>query len=555
MRFARLLPLVLMGLASPAAAQDRAPPAPPAPKLPAPASAPKLIVTISVDQFSADLFAGYRDKFTGGFRRLIDGGAVFPAGYQSHGATETCPGHSTILTGSRPARTGIIANTWIDLKAAREDKAIYCSEDEAVAGSNSRNYSASVTHLKVPTLGDRLKATSPGSRVVSVAGKDRAALMMGGHNTDVALFWGGKEFITLAGRTVPPIGQRANDAIARQLAEPRAALDLPPVCQSRARAVPIGAGKTVGDYRFARAAGDARAFRASPEMDGATLALAAALAQDMKLGRGPATDVLIAGVSATDYVGHTFGTQGAEMCLQLMALDRSLGDFLGRLDQLAVPYAVVLTADHGGIDLPERARDEAVPDAQRVSADLAANTVGKTIQAELKLPRQALWGDSAFGDMWVDPDFTPAQKAAVITAAKKRYLASPQVEGVYTAQQIAATPSPRTPPETWSILEKLRASYDPDRSGDILVVLKPRVTPITDPTGGYVATHGSVWDYDRRVPILFWRPGQVPFEQPMGVETVDILPTLAALIGLAVPAAEIDGRCLDLDPGAGTTCR
>ena len=546
MRLSRLLPLAMLGLAPPAAAQDRAP---------APAPAPKLIVTVSVDQFSADLFAEYRDKFTAGFRRLIDGGAVFPSGYQSHAATETCPGHSTILTGSRPSRTGIIANNWIDLKAARGDKSIYCAEDEAVPGSNSKDYTPSVIHLKVPTLGDRLKVATPASRVVSVAGKDRAALMMGGRNTDVALFWGGKGFITLAGRTVPPVGQRANEAVTRQLAEPRPALDLPPVCQPRARAVQIGAGKTVGDFRFARAAGDARAFRASPEIDGATLALAAALAQDMKLGTGPGTDVLIAGVSATDYVGHTFGTQGAEMCLQLMALDRSLGDFFARLDQLAVPYAVVLTADHGGIDLPERARDAAIPDAQRVSADLAANTVGKAIQAELKLPRQALWGDSSFGDMWVDPGFTPAQKAAVIASATRRYLASPQVDGVYTAQQIAATPSPRTPPETWSMLEKLRTSYDPDHSGDILVVLKPRVTPISDPTGGYVATHGSPWGYDRRVPILFWRPGQTPFEQPMGVETVDILPTLASLIGLAVPPAEIDGRCLDLDPGAASTCR
>jgi arylsulfatase A-like enzyme len=40
----------------------------------------------------------------------------------------------------------------------------------------------------------------------------------------------------------------------------------------------------------------------------------------------------------------------------------------------------------------------------------------------------------------------------------------------------------------------------------------------------------------------------------MSVETVDIMPTLAATIGLKVPADEIDGRCLDLDAGPGTTC-
>jgi arylsulfatase A-like enzyme len=40
----------------------------------------------------------------------------------------------------------------------------------------------------------------------------------------------------------------------------------------------------------------------------------------------------------------------------------------------------------------------------------------------------------------------------------------------------------------------------------------------------------------------------------LGVETVDILPTLASLIGLPVPPAEIDGRCLDLDASAGDNC-
>ena len=93
-----------------------------------PAAPPKLLVVISVDQFSADLYNEYRQYFTGGLARLSRG-IVFPMGFQSHAATETCPGHSTILTGDRPARTGIIANEWIDQGAARADKKIYCAED------------------------------------------------------------------------------------------------------------------------------------------------------------------------------------------------------------------------------------------------------------------------------------------------------------------------------------------------------------------------------------------------------------------------------------------
>src|SRR5437763_12911037 len=92
----------------------------------APAPPTKLLVVIAVDQFSANLFDEYRPQFTGGLARLASG-TVFHNGYQSHALTETCPGHSTLLTGDHPARTGIIANVWIDQTVQRPDKAVYCA--------------------------------------------------------------------------------------------------------------------------------------------------------------------------------------------------------------------------------------------------------------------------------------------------------------------------------------------------------------------------------------------------------------------------------------------
>jgi hypothetical protein len=44
------------------------------------------------------------------------------------------------------------------------------------------------------------------------------------------------------------------------------------------------------------------------------------------------------------------------------------------------------------------------------------------------------------------------------------------------------------------------------------------------------------------------------FDQPLGVETVDILPTIASQIKLALPATGIDGKCLDLDASAASSC-
>src|SRR3954465_14965060 len=128
----------------------------------APAPPPKLLVVISVDQFSADLFDEYRPQFTGGLARLATG-LVYRNGYESHATTETCPGHSTILTGDHPARTGIVSNAWGDSRAPRPDKTVYCAEDESAPGTDSLHYKVSSVHLRVPTLGELMKRKWPAS--------------------------------------------------------------------------------------------------------------------------------------------------------------------------------------------------------------------------------------------------------------------------------------------------------------------------------------------------------------------------------------------------------
>jgi predicted AlkP superfamily pyrophosphatase or phosphodiesterase len=521
----------------------------------APVGKPKLIVAISVDQLSSDLFAQYRQHFTGGLLRLSQG-VVFPSGYQSHNATETCPGHSTILTGARPARTGIIANNWFDLSLEREDKKVYCSEDPRVPGSSSEKYTVSTHFLRVPALGDHMKRADPRSRVAVAAGKDRAAIMMGGYAPDQRWWWSGKAFVADPARgRAARAGASINSAIASALSEPRQPLDLPALCQARSRAINVQGGQQVGAGRFARETGDSRAYRASPELDGATLGLAAALQQEMQLGRGEATDLLVIGLSATDYVGHSYGTEGSEMCLQMLALDRSLGDFFDRLDAVGIDYLAMLTSDHGGQDIPERLREHAMPDASRVDPALAPGTMSKEIAARLGLKGQVLFGDAPFGDMYLGRALTPAQRKRALDEVVRTYRAHRQVAAAFTRAELSAASNPSAPPDEWSLLERAKASFDPQRSGDLVVLLKPRVTPIADPGRGYTATHGSPWDYDRRVPILFWRKGMRGFEQPLAVETVDILPTLAPLVGVTIPAGTIDGRCLDLAEGPETSCR
>jgi hypothetical protein len=188
-----------------------------------------------------------------------------------------------------------------------------------------------------------------------------------------------------------------------------------------------------------------------------------------------------------------------------------------------------------------------------IAPEAKTKAMSAAIAKAMGLPNDPPIMMSAEGDIYINSALPAATRAKVLAEAKRRYEALPQVAAALTRDEIAATPWPTTPPETWTLKEKARSSYDPTRSGDLLILLKPRVTTIEEPGPGYVETHGSPWDYDRRVPILFWRKGMAGFEQPLSVETVDIAPTLAATIGLPMPG--VDGRCLDLDPGAADTCK
>ena len=529
--------------------------------VPAPTGPPRLIVAISVDQFSADLFAQYRPHYRYGLARLT-GGAVFPSGYQSHAASETCPGHSTLLTGNRPARTGIIANTWYEPGGPRGTKPIYCAEDDRNPASTAKNPVVSAYHLKVPTLGEYMKAADPRSRNVAVSAKDRAVMMMGGHTIDAAYWWKGAGFVTLAGRDLAPAALTRNAAISATLKAGAPALAAPAWCAPTDRSVALGTRGSTGQGRFAlpALASEAKApdlFRISPRMDAATIDLATGLVDELALGQLAAPDILSVSLSATDYIGHATGTAGLEMCIQIAELDKHIGRLLDHLDKLGIDYLVVLSADHGGLDTPERLDQQALPRAVRVDPALLPSALGKAVSDKtgITVDGPLLVGEGASGDIYVNRAVPAAQRGAVVQALVAQAKANPQVAAVFTADELAKTPLPAANPQDWTLKERARASFDPARSGDVVILLDRAIVPIPEPIpGAYIATHGSAWDYDRRVPMLFWRRGVPGFEQPQPVETVDIAPTLAAILGLRLSDGTFDGRCLDIDAGADNTC-
>ena len=93
-----------------------------------PATAPNLVVLISVDQMRADYLDQYGGQWSKGLKTLLSRGAVFRNARYPYLNTITCAGHSTIGTGAFPHRHGMVLNAWWD---PAQRKPVECTADPA----------------------------------------------------------------------------------------------------------------------------------------------------------------------------------------------------------------------------------------------------------------------------------------------------------------------------------------------------------------------------------------------------------------------------------------
>nr|WP_312294517.1 alkaline phosphatase family protein [Brevundimonas diminuta] len=519
-------------------------------------AAPSLIVTVVVDQLSANLFNQYRSQFTGGLKTLADQGMVSINGYQTHGVTVTCAGHSTVLTGAHPARSGIPANDWLDTTTGQETYCLAAPQNTLAHGKNTDNGPVGPEQLSASTLGDWLKAVSPESRVYGVSGKDRGAITLAGHKGDGA-FWLTDNF---GFTTYVEPGQSAQARLAPVAAMNARMIDrftrqAPSWTYSNAACRRLEGQWTIAGQTFDSKVPPAN-FRLdnSPILDELTIEGAIELMDSQQLGRRGVTDMLGVSLSATDRIGHSYGTQGPEMCEQMLRLDTALGVLMDKLSTIPGGAIVVLTADHGGSDFPERSAVEGYPHAGRVDRALQPR-VNAALKARFGLDADPVVS-SAGGFVIVDKDrksLPEPLRSQVLAAAIELLNAEPQVALAVARDELLSEPVPNSiNPEDLNVRERLRLSAVADRSPDILRAWQPGLTG-QGRVGGAISSHGSPWDYDRRVPIVFWWPGAEGQERFLPMRTIDIAPTLANLIGVQ-PDGPIDGRCMDLPQFAKGRC-
>lgn len=517
-------------------------------------SKPDLVVLIAVDQFSASLFDQWRGRFKSGLKRLIDEGIVYSNAYQSHGLTETCAGHSTMLTGKHPRGTGIVANEWFDTKTGDQ---VYCVEAPAFSVASNPKRHVGPTNLLATTLGDWMKDQQPTSRVVAVSGKDRASITMAGHRGD-GVFWYEDNF---GFTTYLAAGEDAAAKLA-PLAELnvkiKAETASPPLwtySEESCRAFEA-------DYQFGARTWHSKLPPENPSgatvrpvhlIDPYTVEAARILVEHFQLGRRGVTDLLAVSLSATDFVGHGYGTQGPEMCDHLYRLDAQIGTFLTFLDGLGPRVLVVMTGDHGGSDFVERLALRGFANARRIDSKAFLTAVNDELKSKFSLTVDPL----------VTPDFTQyyavgGKKLAlgeplrtnVIEAALAILNGRQEVEVAFSLKELLSHKEKRSAQSDYSLRERYAQSVMDGRSGDIIVAFKSGIATGPALPTGLLMGHSGPYRNDTAVPIVFWWQGMKGQTRILPVDTTMIAPTLANIID-AKPPADLDGTCFDLGfPGA-----
>jgi predicted AlkP superfamily pyrophosphatase or phosphodiesterase len=513
---------------------------------------PKLVVVMVIDGLPSEQVQRYRDQFgQGGLRRLLEQGASFTNAHQAHGVTVTAIGHTAVLSGAYPYRHGIIGNNWLDPNG----NSVYCTEDtryKYIGADTDAHDGTSPANLRVDTLGDQLRyATGNRSKVLTVSGKDRGAILLAGKTGTAYMFMdktGDFASSTYYMQQHPAWVERfrAGKPQDRYYAKSWKPL-LPDSAYADDAPFPAPTEKNTNRFPFtfysesgAPSADYYERLKTSPAVDELTLDFAQAAVEGEQLGSNPsgATDILGISLSGHDYVNHTWGPESRMSHDHLQQIDRRIATFFDFLDRRIGMdnVLVVLTADHGFSNTPEFSRERHI-DARRI--DGKALTAGLDQALAARFGQAGLVKKSYLPEVYLDYaaiDRKGLAHADVENFAARHLLDQAGIAEVFTRTQFEQGVASKS---RLGLL--MQRAWNRQLSGDLMVV--PAAYSFFG-SGTSGTTHGTPYNYDSSVPLLImgkrWiRPGEVG----QYTEVVDIAPTLAHILHVRAPAAA-EGRVL-----------
>jgi predicted AlkP superfamily pyrophosphatase or phosphodiesterase len=488
---------------------------------------PKLVLAVVIDQFRYDYLIRFRKDYNAGFTRVLEHGAVFTDAHHIHFPTVTAVGHSTFMSGATPSISGIVGNEWYDRETGRSVTSVSDDNVQLVGGPGGKA-GASPHRMLVSTLGDEMKMDGREPKVIGISIKDRSAILPAGHMADAAYWFDSesKSWVTSTYymKELPEWVRQINAAG-------------PQSKYAGAKWMPIDAKDDKAEPFCVMGGGSPQCgpIEATPWGNELIEAFAEKAIAVENMGKHSGTDILTVSFSSNDYVGHAKGPDSPEVRDISIRTDRLLGKLLDYVDaQVGAGNTLfVMTADHGVAPLPEINQARRMPGGR-----LSERQLFETVSAALTQRfGEGKWIVGASGPIpYLNQDLIRDKKldeAEVERFAAEVMRAQPHVFRVYTREQLLSG----------QVLEDyvsraVRNGFYRQRSGDLFFI--PEAYYMFAAHG---STHGTPFNYDTHVPVIFMGPGVKPGEYHSAIAVNDIAPTLSAMLGVEEPSGSV-GRVL-----------
>ncbi|MGV6845165.1 MAG: alkaline phosphatase PafA [Lutibacter sp.] len=504
---------------------------------------PKLIVGVVIDQMRYDYLVKFYNKFgENGFKRLIKNGYNLRNVHFNYIPTYTAVGHTSIYTGTTPENHGIISNDWYDKYLK---KMIYCVDD-----SNYKTVGAKTGGAKSPqrmlttTITDQVRlAQNMKNKTIGISLKDRAAILPAGHTANAAYWFEGNSvgkfvsssfyleklpkwvqnfnasgkadaYLNKTWNTINPINTYTESLVDNNVYEglfkgkktPTFPYDLKSLRKLNnnfdlLKAVPFGNSLTT-DFAEAAIVGE-------------------------HLGNSNLTDFLTISYSSTDYVGHQFAPNSIELEDTYIRLDKEIERLLNFLDEHVGPndYTLFLTADHAAVPNPAYLTNLKIPSGY-FNLKKFKEFVNQITQKYFNSNRlvenisnyQIFLNRTEINALGLD-------LVKVEDKLKEEIINFDKVYKVVTANTLQTTDFKE------GLMHIIQKGYNQKFSGDILFIPTPAVLNYHK-TG---TSHGSAYNYDTHVPLLFYGNGIKKGISNKFYPITDIAPTISTLLNIQEP--------------------
>ncbi len=491
-------------------------------------AAPKVVINVLIDQLRTDYLQAFMPLYgEGGFKRLMENGHIYmQAGYPIV-SVDRASATATVATGSTPFYHGIVGQQWFERSTLRR---VDCVDDASCKGI-ATEYGASPQHLAVSTIGDELKVATDGkSLVYSIAPFRDAAILAAGHAADGAVWL---DDDTGNWCTSSYYGSLPGWANARDLYNPVEKLlknytwkpSTPPVEHFRYF---LSNGETEPFKHKFSDHNRYRMFKTSAPVNDEIAALTKECIWTSDIGNDAFTDYLSVMFYAGNYRHLPVSQAPQELQDTYVRIDKALSAIIEAVDQkvgLANALFVVTSTGHC---------DEEPTDLAKYRIPTGTFDI-KRSAALLNMYLMAVYGQGNYVEACFGPQIYLNKKliedkqlylTEVLNRTQDFLIQLSGVKDVYSSQRIllgAWTPD----------LNRLRNTYNPQTSGDILIQVAPGWRFVNEDTGeNHIIGSGYV-----PFPIIFFGYNMQATTVTTPVTVDYIAPTLSKAMRIRAPNA------------------